>query len=306
MSPNREISTPDSPAPFETGVQADLIEKRDRLLEVLKGMGRVAVAFSGGVDSAVVAKAARLACGEMAVAVTAVSPSLASSEKEGAERVAREIGIRHQWMTTDELRHSGYVANAGNRCYYCKTELYTELGGRLDELQVDAMVNGANTDDQGDHRPGMTAAREFGVRSPLIEVGMNKEEVRALARMWSLPVWDKPASPCLASRLAYGLEVTPERLARVEAAEAFLREEFGWREFRVRHEMHETARIEIPMGAFVELASGGARERVVARFHELGFKFVTLDLEGFRSGSMNALLPTEVLQISLPQLKNTN
>lgn len=306
MSPNREISTPDSPAPFETGLQVDLIEKRDRLLEVLKGMGRVAVAFSGGVDSAVVAKAARLACGEMAVAVTAVSPSLASSEKEGAERVAREIGIRHQWMTTDELRHSGYVANAGNRCYYCKTELYTELGGRLDELQVDAMVNGANTDDQGDHRPGMTAAREFGVRSPLIEVGMNKEEVRALARMWSLPVWDKPASPCLASRLAYGLEVTPERLARVEAAEAFLREEFGWREFRVRHEMHETARIEIPMGAFVELASGGARERVVARFHELGFKFVTLDLEGFRSGSMNAQLPTEVLQISLPQLKNTN
>lgn len=287
-------------SPEQHQEQADplLIGKRDGLLTLLSEMGRVAVAFSGGVDSAVVAKGAQLACGERAVAVTAVSPSLAASEKEIAEHVAREIGIRHQWLMTDELRHAGYVANAGNRCYYCKTELYTELGGRLEELQADVIVNGANLDDRGDHRPGMTAAREHAVRSPLIEVGLNKQDVRALARMWQLPIWDKPASPCLASRLAYGLEVTPERLARVEAAEEYVRSEFGFREFRVRHELHDLARLEVPVEELARFADQSVREKLVAKFRELGFKFVTLDLEGFRSGSLNTLLPVEVLQIS--------
>lgn len=286
--------------PLTAEISPALAIKRGRLLDLLHQFGRVAVAFSGGVDSAVVAKAAQLACGDAAVAVTAVSPSLASSEKEIALSVAEQIGIRHRLLTTDELQHEGYVANSGNRCYYCKTELYTQLDLNLSELGVDVVVNGANLDDQGDHRPGMTAAREHQVRSPLIEIGLNKSEVRQLARAWNLRVWDKPASPCLASRLAYGLEVTPERLARVEAAEAFLREEFGLREFRVRHELHDLARIEVPLDELSRLAAPEFRERLVPRFRELGFKFVTLDLEGFRSGSLNDLLPAAVLQISLP------
>jgi len=287
-----------SPTAFE--LTPELAAKRDQLLDLLRRLGRVAVAFSGGVDSAVVARAAHLACGDDAVAVTAVSPSLASSEKETALSVAKKIGIRHRLMNTDELRHSGYVANNGNRCYFCKTELYTQLETQFSALGVDVIVNGANLDDRGDHRPGMTAATEHRVRSPLIEVGLNKADVRKLALAWNLPVWDKPASPCLASRLAYGLEVTPERLARVEAAEAFLRETFGLREFRVRHELHDLARIEVPLDELPRLTSSASREKLIPRFCELGFKFITLDLEGFRSGSLNDLLPTELLQIALP------
>jgi len=287
-------------SPTAAELTPELAAKRDQLVDLLRKLGRVAVAFSGGVDSAVVAHAAYLACGDEAVAVTAVSPSLASSEKETALSVAKQIGIRHRLMNTDELRHSGYVANEGNRRYFCKTELYTQLETQLSELGVDAIVNGANLDDRGDHRPGMTAATEHRVRSPLIEVGLNKADVRKLALAWNLPVWDKPASPCLASRLAYGVEVTPERLARIEAAEAFLRETFDLREFRVRHELHDLARIEVPLDELSRLASSAARGELVSRFRELGFKFITLDLEGFRSGSLNDLLPSELLQIALP------
>ncbi|MFG0333665.1 MAG: ATP-dependent sacrificial sulfur transferase LarE, partial [Maioricimonas sp. JB049] len=171
--------------------------KRDQLINLLKDCGRVAVAFSGGVDSTVVAKAAQLACGDEAVAVTAISPSLASGELETARELAAQIGIRHVVIRTDEFSQSGYVANAGNRCYFCKAELYTQVEQRREELQVDTVVNGANLDDRGDHRPGMQAAKERSVRSPLLEAGLTKADVRALARMWDLPVWDKPASPCL-------------------------------------------------------------------------------------------------------------
>jgi uncharacterized protein len=275
----------------------ELQKKRDDLLSRLREYGRVAVAFSGGVDSALVAKAAAIACGENAIAVTGVSPSLASGELEEAKRVAKLIGIRHEVVTTDEFTVPGYQANAGDRCYYCKTELYTELGDLCSRFAVDVVCNGANLDDQGDHRPGMRAAVEHHVRSPLIESGFTKQDVRDLAQEWELPVWDKPASPCLSSRLAYGVSVTPERVRRIDAAEAFLREELGLRELRVRLEQNELARIEVPLEAVARLAAPELRRKIVETFLTLGFRYVTLDLQGFRSGSLNAALPIVTLQV---------
>lgn len=275
-----------------------VVRKRDDLLGLLLSYGRVAVAFSAGVDSTVVAQAAQLACGERAVAVTAVSASLAGGELEMARKLAVLIGIRHHVLHTDEFSNPAYLQNAGDRCYHCKTELYTQLEGRAEELGVDVIVNGANVDDLGDYRPGMQAAREHAVRSPLIEVGLTKAEVRELARDWNLPVWDKPASPCLSSRIAYGLEVTPERVRRVDAAEQYLRQLLGIRELRVRHEAHDLARIEIPLGEIAILANAEIRSAMTVHLRKLGFKFVTLDLEGFRSGSLNTALPLVTLQVN--------
>ncbi len=282
-----------------------LAEKRDQLLAILQSYGRVAVAYSGGVDSAVVAKAAQLACGDKAVAVTAVSASLASGEREAAAKLADQIGIQHRVIETREFENPDYLKNAPDRCYFCKTELYTRLEQLLDRpasggigdlgLEFDVLVNGANLDDRGDYRPGMTAAREHAVHSPLIKAGLTKAEVRELAAHWNLPVWDKPATPCLSSRIAYGLAVTPERVQRVDEAEKFLREEFGLREFRVRHEMGDLARIEVPLAELPRLIAPPAHNLITQRLRKLGFKFVTLDLDGFRSGSMNAVVPLESL-----------
>ena len=274
-----------------TSFAPELAQKRDQLLALLSGLGRVAVAFSGGIDSTVVAKAAHLACGDAAVAVTASSASLASGELDDAREIASQIGIRHLVIETREFESPDYLKNAPNRCYFCKTELYNRLEELAPRLGVDVLLNGANVDDQGDWRPGMRAASEHAVRSPLLEVGLTKADVRGLARHWGLPTWEKPASPCLSSRIAYGLEVTPERVARVDQAELFLKREFGLREFRVRHEANDLARLELPLEELPRLLDPETRQRITRRLHELGFKYVTLDLEGFRSGSMNAGLP---------------
>lgn len=281
-----------------TELSPELRQKRDFLLESLSGMGRVAVAFSAGVDSTVVAKAAQLACGENAVAVTAVSPSLASGEKEAAIDLAGQIGIQHLILKTEEFQNADYLKNESNRCYFCKTELYSQLENRFEELEVDTLVNGANLDDLGDHRPGMQAAREHQVRSPLLEANLNKQEVRELALFWELPVWDKPATPCLSSRIAYGLEVTPERVHRVDQAELYLKQELGLTEFRVRHEANDLARLEVPLEKLSEVLAPTVREKLTEALHDLGFKYVTIDLDGFRSGSMNAVVPLQQLQLN--------
>jgi uncharacterized protein len=269
----------------------ELAAKCAALLHRLAGFDRVVVAYSGGVDSAVVARAAREACGERARAVTAVSASLAQGELEHAQELARLIGIAHEVIETREFDNPSYIANPANRCYHCKTELYNQLDALCERWPGAVVVNGANVDDLGDWRPGLQAAREHQVDSPLVAVGISKAEVRALAKHWQLPAWDKPASPCLSSRVAYGIAVTPERLARIDASERFIREELGLRELRVRLEANELARIEVPLAEVPRLVAEGVSQRVAQRLRELGFRAVCLDLEGFRSGSLNDLLP---------------
>jgi uncharacterized protein len=217
-----------------------------------------------------------------------------------ARETARAIGIRHEIIRTEEFEVAGYQANAGDRCYYCETELYEQLEGLASQLQVDVICNGANLDDCGDYRPGMRAAREHAIRSPLVEAGLSKQDVRDLARAWQLPVWDKPASPCLSSRLAYGVEVTPERVRRIDEAERFLKSELGLRELRVRLEQNDLARIEVSVEAISHLASIDVRVRIAQQLRQLGFRYVTLDLEGFRSGSLNDALPAVALDVRLP------
>jgi uncharacterized protein len=277
----------------------ELAAKRARLLAVLGGLPGVAVAFSGGIDSTVVAKAAHLALGERAVAVTADSPSVARAELADARRLAELIGIRHVVVSTSEFDNPDYRKNDGTRCYYCKTELYSVVERHLSDLGVPVVVSGANLDDRGDYRPGLVAAAEHGVRHPLQEAGFTKADVRELARHWGLPTWDKPASPCLSSRLAPGLAVTPERTARVEAAEAFLRS-LGLRECRVRYHEGDLARVEVPTAEIARLADEAVRTALGAELHRLGFKYVTLDLDGFRSGSLNELVPLELKRAFQP------
>lgn len=272
-------------------VPSDIERKRDQLLGILRSYGRVAVALSAGVDSSVVAKGAQLACGTAAVAVTAVSSSLAAGELDQALELAASIGIRHQVIQTHEFSDPDYLKNPANRCYFCKSELYARLTELAPALGVDVLVNGANLDDRGDYRPGMQAAGEFQVRSPLIEAGFTKSDVRDLARLWNLPVWDKPATPCLSSRIAYGIAVTPERVQRIDLAEQFLRHELNLRELRVRCEANELARIEVPASAIEALMSPALRDKVREHLHSLGFRYITVDLDGFRSGSLNAALP---------------
>ena len=269
--------------------------KRNRLLQILSGYDRVAVAFSAGVDSTIVAMAAQLACGERAVAVTAVSPSLAAGEKEEAERLAKRIGIRHIIVSTNEFSDSNYLSNPVNRCYFCKSELYSRLVALAPTLGVDVLVNGANLDDRGDYRPGMKAANEYMVRSPLIEAEFTKADVRELAQLWDLPVWAKPATPCLSSRIAYGVEVTPERVRRIDEAERFLKQLLDILELRVRCEANDLARVEVPIESLDKIVAPILREQVRTRLHELGFRYVTIDLDGFRSGSMNGVIPVEQL-----------
>jgi uncharacterized protein len=266
----------------------ELVARRERLLDILRGYGRLAVAYSGGVDSAVVAQAAH-------IAVTAASESLASGELEEAQALAKQIGIAHRVIRTEEFADPNYLRNNPDRCYFCKSELYGRLEGLKDALGVDAIASGANLDDQGDHRPGMRAAGEHGVRHPLQEAGLTKAHVRALAKAWGLPTWDKPATPCLSSRIAYGEEVSAEKVRMVDEAESWLRRR-GLRLLRVRYHKGDLARIEVPIEELAGLADAEVRRELVPAFKALGFKFVTLDLEGFRSGSLNTLIPLDSLQ----------
>jgi uncharacterized protein len=282
-----------SAPPITADLSPELLAKRDRLLAVLRGLPGAAVAFSGGVDSAVVAMAAWLALGDRAVAVTADSASVPRSELADARRLAELIGIRHVVVRTEEFDNPDYLRNDGTRCYHCKTELYSTIDQLLPELGVPVICSGANLDDQGDYRPGLVAAAEHRVRHPLQEAGFTKADVRAVGRSWGLPAWDKPASPCLSSRLAPGLAVTPERTRRVEEAEAFLRS-LGLRDCRLRYHEGDLARIEVPTPEIAWLASEPVRGELARRLKDLGFKFVALDLEGFRSGSLNDLIALDV------------
>jgi uncharacterized protein len=272
-------------------------EIAERLIARIRSFGPVAVAFSGGVDSAVVAKAAMLALGSDAVAITAVSPSLAVSERLIAQQEALRIGIRHLEIETTEFQREEYRRNASDRCFYCKDTLYSVTEQGLSRLNVQSIINGANLDDLGDHRPGMKAAAEHQVRSPLIDEQIGKRTVRELARYWNLSVAEKPASPCLASRIAYGIEVTESRVAMIELAESLIRELTGLQVLRVRLESNELARIEVPLSDLPLLIQNDTREQITAGLKAMGFRSVTIDLEGFRSGNLNSSLPMVKLQI---------
>lgn len=262
----------------------------DAVVDRIAALGSVAVAFSAGVDSTVVAKAAHMALGERAVAVTGSGAALSPTELEDSRRLAQLIGVRHEVVATAEIENDDYVANGPTRCFHCKTELYSELRRVADTLGLSALVNGANHDDLGDYRPGMQAAKDFHVYSPLLECGLGKQEVRRLARLWSLPVWDKPAAPCLASRIAYGVEVTPERLQKIDLAEQWVRAQ-GPREVRVRLLEGDQARVETPKEWTTRFLEAPLHERLLERLHSLGFKSVLVDPDGYRSGKLNDALP---------------
>lgn len=257
----------------------------ERLRELLTELPGAIVAYSGGADSAFLADVAYELLGDGMVAVTAVSPSLAPSEREAAAALARARGWRHEEIVTQEGHRPEYRRNAPDRCYWCKDTLFEALD-LLAEQRAAAVLVGTNLDDTGDHRPGRGAARDHGVRAPLLEAGLTKDRIRSLSRARGLPTWDKPASACLASRIAYGIEVTPERLERIARAEEFLRAQ-GFEQLRVR-DHGDLARLEVPVDQVARLAEEPVRARVVAFLGELGFHHVTMDLAGFRSGSMNA------------------
>jgi uncharacterized protein len=267
---------------------AALDRKYDRLLDLLRGMTRVVVAFSGGVDSTFLARAAKDALGEGATLVTADSETYPAAELEETRRLAALLGMRQEVIRTRELDRPEYARNAPDRCFHCKEELFARLEPIALAAGAAQVVYGANMDDLGDHRPGMKAAEARGVRAPLIEAELWKEEIRALSQALGLPTWNKPSFACLSSRFQYGDAITAEKLRRVDDAEAFVRS-LGFRQFRVRHH-DRLARLELAPDEMGRLWQEDRHGAIVRRFRELGYLYVTLDLQGFRSGSANEVL----------------
>jgi len=278
-------------APHDGAASAALIATVGSLLDpleaVLRPLGRVCVAFSGGVDSSVIlAVAARVLGADRVLAFTAVSETYRDDELAAARALAASLGVRHLTWQTRELDDQRFVANTRDRCYYCKSTMLEAMERAAAEAGVEALVDGANRDDLGDERPGLRASSEHGVRHPLVEAGLGKAAVRALARALDLPVWSKPAEACLASRIAYDQPITADKLRQVAAAEDVLRELGLGPELRVRHH-GDVARLELPADQAPRAAGADVREAVVRRLRALGFTYVALDLQGFRSGSMN-------------------
>ncbi|MBC1220122.1 ATP-dependent sacrificial sulfur transferase LarE [Nostoc sp. UCD121] len=265
-----------------------LTEKFEQLKALFEEMDQALIAYSGGVDSTLVAKIAYDALGDRALAVTAVSPSLLPEELEDAKIQAATIGIAHKIVQTHEMENPNYTSNPVNRCYFCKSELHDTLKPLALQLGYPYVVDGVNADDLHDYRPGIQAAKERGARSPLAEVGVTKVEVRQLSQQLGLPWWDKPAQPCLSSRFPYGEEITVAKLQRVGRAEIFLRK-LGWQNLRVRSE-GDTARIELSPEQIKEFVLTTDLQKVVSVFQDFGFLYVTLDLEGYRSGKLNQVL----------------
>ena len=265
-----------------------LLQKRSDLVNILEQMRSVIVAYSGGVDSAFLAAVANEALGRKALSVTAVSPSLAPSELDEATDLANRIGLNFMTIETNEIDRPDYQANNPDRCFFCKDELYTHLVRFAEEESFDSIVNGTNVDDLGDYRPGIEAAKQYGVRSPLVEAELTKDDIRALSRDMDLPTWDKPAQACLSSRIPYGTTVTVEALTKIAKAEQFLRSK-GFKQLRVRH--HDTiARIEIEPSDFSAITSEPLRSEINQEFKNIGYSYITLDLDGFRSGSLTEIL----------------
>ena len=263
----------------------ELDAKLARLRALLARLPSALVAFSGGVDSTFLLRVAHEVLGERCLALTTVSPTTPADDLEAARELAAVIGVEHLILDTDELAIPGYAANPTNRCYFCKDNLFTICAAEAARRGLGAVLDGANVDDLGDHRPGLLAAAERGVRHLLVEAEFSKAEIRVASRRLGLPTWDRPASPCLSSRFPYGTRITPERLARVAAAESFLRAR-GFRELRVRYH-DRVARLEVPVEEMPRLLASATREDVVRELKRLGFAYVALDLQGFRSGSLN-------------------